>query len=73
MFEPGMYKSAMIVVCLAVRELVRHHSVVPEQNDLHGEIWIIPGEQFDPVQPVGLADEYVTRGGESEELPVKPR
>ena len=73
MFEPGMHKSAMIGVFLAVLELVRHHSVVAEQNDLHGEIWIIPGEQFDPSQPVAAADEYVPHRGESEELPLRPR
>jgi segregation and condensation protein A len=46
MFEPGMHKSAMIGVFLAILELVRHHSVRTEQNDLHGEIWIHPGESF---------------------------
>ena len=51
----------MIGFFLAVLELVRRHSVVAEQNDLHGEIWIVPGEQFDALQPVDIADEYVRR------------
>jgi segregation and condensation protein A len=53
MFEPGMHKSAIVGVFLAVLELVRHHSVEAQQNDLHGEIWIVPGDQFDPTQEIG--------------------
>src|SRR5690606_7667060 len=45
---PGAHKSAMIGVFLAILELVRHHSVRTVQNDLHGEIWILPGEAFSP-------------------------
>jgi segregation and condensation protein A len=48
MFQPGMHKSAIVGVFLAILELARHHGVRTEQNDLHGEIWIVPGEQFDP-------------------------
>jgi segregation and condensation protein A len=58
MFQPGMHKSAIVGVFLAVLELVRHHSVRTEQNDLHGEIWIVPGEDFDPRQEIAAADEY---------------
>ncbi|HZN35427.1 MAG TPA: segregation/condensation protein A [Pirellulaceae bacterium] len=58
MFQPGMHKSAIVGVFLAVLELVRHHSVVAEQDDLHGEIWIVPGEQFDPTKEIAPADEY---------------
>ncbi|HEY2841411.1 MAG TPA: segregation/condensation protein A [Pirellulales bacterium] len=58
MFEPGMHKSAIVGVFLAVLELVRHHSVWAEQNDLHGEIWIVPGEEFDPAKDIAAADEY---------------
>lgn len=61
MFEPGMHKSAMIGVFLAVLELVRHHSVRAEQNDLHGEIWIVPDADFDPTQEIEAADNYETR------------
>lgn len=58
MFEPGMHKSAMIGVFLAVLELCRHHSVRAEQNDLHGEIWIVPDAEFDPNQEIVAADNY---------------
>jgi segregation and condensation protein A len=58
MFEPGMHKSAIVGVFLAVLELVRHHSVNTEQNDLHGEIWIVPGEEFDPEKEIVAQEEY---------------
>jgi len=61
MFEPGMHKSAIVGVFLAVLELVRHHSVRAEQNDLHGEIWIVPSEGFDPNQEIAGGDEYENR------------
>ena len=47
LFIPGMHKSAVIGNFLAILELVRHHSVRTEQNDLHGEIWILPEANFD--------------------------
>ena len=46
LFTVGMHKSALIGVFLALLELVRHHHVRAEQNDIHGEIWILPGEEF---------------------------
>jgi segregation and condensation protein A len=46
MFAAGMHKSAMIGVFLAILELVRHHSVRTEQHEPHGEIWVLPGENF---------------------------
>jgi segregation and condensation protein A len=52
MFQPGMHKSAIVGVFLAILELARHHGVRTEQNDLHGEIWIVPGEQFDPTAAI---------------------
>lgn len=58
MFAPGMHKSALIGVFLAILELVRHHSVRTEQNELHGEIWIVPGEDFSTEQDWSQADEY---------------
>jgi segregation and condensation protein A len=58
MFQPGMHKSAIVGVFLAVLELVRHHSVRAEQNDMHGEIWIVPGEEFDAAKEIVAADDY---------------
>jgi segregation and condensation protein A len=43
LFEPGMHKSALVGVFLAVLELVRHHRVHAEQNELFGEITIVRG------------------------------
>jgi len=52
LFQPGMHKSAIVGVFLAVLELARHHGVQTEQNDLHGEIWIVPGDGFDPAAEI---------------------
>jgi segregation and condensation protein A len=58
MFHPGMHKSAIVGVFLAILELARHHGIRTEQNDLHGEIWIVPGEDFDPHKEITPGDEY---------------
>ncbi|MGE0758316.1 MAG: ScpA family protein [Pirellulaceae bacterium] len=58
MVEPGMHKSAMLGVFLAILELVRHHSVRAEQPEMHGEIWLMPGPQFRPDVQLGPTDEY---------------
>ncbi len=58
MFAPGMHKSAMIGVFLAILELVRHHCVHAEQDSPHGEILIIPGESFDHTLELGGVDNY---------------
>jgi segregation and condensation protein A len=41
LFLPGMHKSQMIGIFLAVLELVRHHNVHCDQNDLFGEMWLV--------------------------------
>jgi segregation and condensation protein A len=64
MFSAGMHKSALIGVFLAILELVRHHSVRTEQHELHGEIWIVPGEEFNTSPDWSDVDEY---GGMSKE------
>ena len=61
MFQPGMHKSAIVGIFLAVLELVRHHGVRTEQNDLHSEIWIVPGDGFDPTSEIVASDEYGNR------------
>jgi segregation and condensation protein A len=43
LFDLRLHKSVLIGMFLAVLELVRHHRVRAEQNDLFGEIWILPG------------------------------
>jgi segregation and condensation protein A len=56
MFEPGMHKSAIVGVFLAVLELARHHGVQAEQRELHGEIWLVPGDGFDPTAEINAGD-----------------
>ena len=67
MFQPGMHKSAIVGVFLAVLELCRHHSVRAEQNDLHGEIWVVPDEQFDPGKEIVATDNYENRPADGEQ------
>lgn len=42
LFQPGMHKSTLVGIVLAVLELVRHHSVRAEQPDLFGEVFLLP-------------------------------
>jgi segregation and condensation protein A len=73
LFEPGMHKSAIVGVFLAILELVRHHGVDTQQDEQHGEIWIIPGERFDPTKEIETADDYQERRPVAEDLPIQPR
>ena len=73
MFEPGMHKSAMIGVFLAILELVRHHSVSTEQTDLHGEIWVVPGDSFQNRADFGDVDSYEPASDGEDQTPGKPR
>jgi segregation and condensation protein A len=54
LFEAGMHKSALIGMFLAVLELIRHHGVRAEQQELHAEIWLLandePGAPLDASQ-----------------------
>ncbi len=54
LFQPQMHKSTLIGIFLALLELVRHHGVIAEQNDLFGEIWLLPSSEVDA--PLNLAD-----------------
>ena len=58
LFEPGMHKSAMVGVFLAVLELTRHHNVIARQNDLHSPITLLPSEQFSKDLNVSNIDDY---------------
>jgi segregation and condensation protein A len=54
LFDASMHKSALMAIFLAVLELVRHHRVRVEQNDLFGEIWVLPdlncSQPLDPAE-----------------------
>jgi segregation and condensation protein A len=58
LFRPGMHKSMLIGIFLAVLELVRHARVRLDQNELFGEIWLLP--QGDTLEPLDLSnvDDY---------------
>ena len=43
LFRPHRHKSTVVGIFLAILELVRHHHARVDQNDLYGEIWILPG------------------------------
>ena len=58
LFEPGMHKSSMVGIFLAVLELTRHHNVVAHQNDLHSEILIVPNDGFNADLDVSNIDDY---------------
>ena len=44
LFQPGMHKSTLIGMFLAILELIRHHGLHAEQNDSFGEIWLALGD-----------------------------
>jgi segregation and condensation protein A len=67
LFAPGMHKSAIVGVFLAVLELVRHYGVRAEQEELHGEIWIVASPQFDPHQPITASTSDALEPAPSEE------
>jgi segregation and condensation protein A len=65
LFEPGMHKSALIGMFLAVLELVRHHGVRAEQQELHGEIWLSPGEELPESLDPAKVNHYAPPAGQA--------
>jgi segregation and condensation protein A len=61
LFQSGMHKSTLVGMFLAILELVRHHGVRAEQDELHGEIWILPGENVSQAIDASTADNYEHR------------
>lgn len=58
LYEPGMHKSALVGVFLAVLELVRHHQLAADQNNLFGEIWLrARADASEPLDP-STVDNY---------------
>lgn len=58
LFRPGMIKSRLVGMFLAVLELVRHHNIRTEQDQDFGEIWIYPAGDRpqhcdEPPPPIG--------------------
>ena len=58
LFQAGMHKSRLIGIFLAVLELVRHHGVTTEQDELFGEIYVLPGMQPEEAASFEAADQY---------------
>jgi segregation and condensation protein A len=58
LFTPGMQKSTLVSIFLAMLELIRHHHVRAEQNDLFGEICVRPGPRFDAPLELPGTDAY---------------
>ncbi len=55
LFQQGMHKSTLIGMFLALLELVKHHGVRAEQDEPHGELWILPGRQGEePIDASGV-------------------
>jgi segregation and condensation protein A len=73
MFSPGIHKSAMIGVFLAILELVRHQCVRAEQTSPLGEIWIIPAENFDASLSLTNVNEYECAQPAQADRPDRPR
>jgi segregation and condensation protein A len=62
LFEPGMHRSTMVGIFLAVLELVRHHRIRVEQNALFGEIWILPETNCREPLDLSKVDNYEHAG-----------
>jgi segregation and condensation protein A len=58
LFAPGMSKSALIGVFLAVLELVRYEHARAEQEGLFAEIWIMPAAEPPAELDVSNVDDY---------------
>ncbi|MBN1589408.1 MAG: segregation/condensation protein A [Pirellulales bacterium] len=52
-FEPDMHKSTLVGIFLAVLELVNYKHLLVEQNELFGEIWLLP--RTDGATPLDLS------------------
>jgi segregation and condensation protein A len=56
LFEPGMHRSKMVGLFLALLELIRHHRARVEQAELFGEIWVLPPERMQLAVDEGRAE-----------------
>jgi len=56
LFEQDMIRSQMVGIFLAILELIRHHHIQVEQDDLFSEIWVTEKKKTDG-QPLRIADD----------------
>lgn len=73
LFEAGMHKSKMIGIFLAILELARNYGVFVEQSNVHGEMELSAGPQFQPTWD--LSESFSEFEGDEDVLvaPSKPR
>jgi segregation and condensation protein A len=62
LFRPGMHKSTLVGIFLAILELVRHYGIRAEQNELFGQIWLLPPRTG--LRPLDKAGDAATAEGE---------
>jgi segregation and condensation protein A len=71
LLDSRLHKSALVGMFLAVLELVRHHRVRAEQNELFGEIWLLAGEENTvPLDPAEVDNYEHGRAGAGAEAPA---
>jgi segregation and condensation protein A len=58
LFQPGLHKSALVGIFLAVLELVRHHHVCAEQDGAFADIWLAQDRGFSPRLELSGVDNY---------------
>jgi len=58
LFDAGMHKSTLVSIFLAVLELVSLVQVRLEQNELFGQIWLLPNLQCSEPLDLSKADSY---------------
>lgn len=63
----GMHKTAMIGVFLAILELTRHHGVRTVQEHLHGEILILPSDEFCREADFSNVDNYGAKTAQADD------
>lgn len=73
MFVPGMHKSAIIGIFLAILELVRHHNITVEQDSQNGDIWINAAEGFEQTLDVANVEEYDAKTPDQGDMPHQMR
>lgn len=57
-FRPGMHKSSIVGIFLAILELIRHHAVVAEQEGEHGDIRLSRSSHFSGELDLSAIESY---------------
>jgi segregation and condensation protein A len=65
LFEPGMHKSTLVGLFLAVLELVRNYGVQAEQSGVFGELWIVAGPHAGPIDVSPIAAQELAAARET--------